>query len=95
MPHPTIVGLCPVGNPLGGRCANPTYWTTEQPALSTKREAFRDGRLLLDDPGKLESKAQAVTPPRRILRSEADLETWVAEVRKSVLKKLPNSPAKQ
>jgi hypothetical protein len=20
------VGLCPVGNPLGGRYANPTYW---------------------------------------------------------------------
>jgi cytochrome b561 len=26
MPYPTTVGLCPAGNPLGGRYANPTYW---------------------------------------------------------------------
>jgi hypothetical protein len=33
-----------------------------------------------------------VTPPRRILRTESDLETWVDEVRKAVLAKLADGP---
>jgi hypothetical protein len=91
---------------------------SEEPALSTERDAIRDGRLLLDDPDKVEPlvnraadalrgqltrainlaalkfepKVQPVTPPRRILRSEASLEAWVAEVRKAVLAKLPDGP---
>jgi len=35
---------------------------------------------------------QPVTPPRRLLRTEADLDKWVAEVRKAVLAKLRNGP---
>jgi len=34
------------------------------------------------------------TPPRRILRNEADLDAWVAEVRTSVIEKLSNGPVK-
>ncbi|KFB73524.1 MAG: hypothetical protein AW09_001214 [Candidatus Accumulibacter phosphatis] len=35
---------------------------------------------------------QPVTLPRRLLRSEADLEAWLAEVRSAVLAKLSNGP---
>lgn len=41
---------------------------------------------------KLEPKVQPVTPPHRILQNEADLDAWVAEVRKAVLEKLQNGP---
>jgi hypothetical protein len=41
---------------------------------------------------KLEPKVQPVTPPRRILRTESDLEAWVDEVRKAVLAKLADGP---
>jgi hypothetical protein len=67
-------------------CA-PQRWTE-------KRDALR-GRLAraLDlATRKLEPSVQPVTPPRRILRSEADLEAWLAEVRSAVLAKLSNGP---
>lgn len=41
---------------------------------------------------KLEPKVQPITPPRRILRSEADLDAWLAEVRQTVVAKLNNGP---
>lgn len=41
---------------------------------------------------KLEPKVQPITPPHRILRDEADLDAWVAEVRKTVLAKLADGP---
>jgi hypothetical protein len=33
---------------------------------------------------------QTLTPPHRILRDEADLDAWLAEVRTVVIKKLPD-----
>jgi hypothetical protein len=41
---------------------------------------------------KLEPKVQPLTPPHRILHNEADLDAWVAEVRKAVLTKLADGP---
>jgi len=41
---------------------------------------------------KLEPTVQPVTPPRRVARSEADLDVWLAEVKAVVLEKLPSGP---
>ena len=41
---------------------------------------------------KLEPSVQPVTPPRRLLRTEADLDKWVADVRKAVMEKLGDGP---
>jgi len=41
---------------------------------------------------KLEPTVQPVTPPRRVVRSEADLDAWLAEVKAVVLEKLPSGP---
>ena len=41
---------------------------------------------------KLEPTVQPVTPPRRVVRSEADLDVWLAEVKAVVLEKLPSRP---
>lgn len=59
-----------------------------------RRDALRGqlSRALTLAAQKLEPTVQPVTAPRRILRSEADLEAWLAEVRKSVLDKLPDGP---
>ena len=61
---------------------------------SEKRDALRGQltRALNLASKKLEPSVQPVTPPRRLLRSEADLDAWVADVRKAVLAKLPDGP---
>ncbi len=41
---------------------------------------------------KREPKAHPLTPPHRILRDEADLDAWVAQVHKAVLAKLADGP---
>lgn len=66
---------------------SPQRWTE-------KRDAVRGQltRALNLAAHKLEPKVQPVTPPRRILRSEADLEAWMDEVRKAVLAKLSDGP---
>ena len=59
-----------------------------------KRDALRGQltRALNIAAKKLEPKVQPITPPRRILRNEADLDAWLAEVRTAVIKKLPDGP---
>ena len=59
-----------------------------------RRDASRGqlSRTLALAAQKLEPTVQPIAAPRRILRSEADLDTWLAEVRKSVLEKLPGGP---
>ncbi|ADL55541.1 BREX system P-loop protein BrxC [Gallionella capsiferriformans] len=59
-----------------------------------RRDASRGqlSRALTLAAQKLEPTVQPIAAPRRILRSEADLDTWLAEVRKSVLEKLPGGP---
>ena len=61
---------------------------------SEKRHALRGqlSRALTAAARKLEPTVQLVAPPRRIVRSVADLETWLSEVRQSVLTKLPDGP---
>jgi hypothetical protein len=41
---------------------------------------------------KLEPEVQPVTPPHRIVRNEAELDAWLAEVRQIVLSKLSQGP---
>ena len=59
-----------------------------------KRDALRGQltRALNLAAQKLEPKVQSVTPPRRIMRSEADLDSWLAEVRETVASKLKDGP---
>ena len=59
-----------------------------------KRDALRGqtARALTLATKKIEPTVQAVSPPRRILRSEVDLDAWLADVRQAVLKKLPEGP---
>jgi hypothetical protein len=59
-----------------------------------KRDALRGQltRALNIAAKKLEPKVQPITPPRRILHNEADLDAWLAEVRTAVIKKLPDGP---
>ena len=59
-----------------------------------KRDALRGQltRALNLAAKKLEPSVQPVTPPRRILRTEADLDAWVGEIRKAVLEKLGAGP---
>lgn len=78
---------------------SPNCLTRWQPVRSPqrwdeKRDALRGQltRALNLAARKLEPKVQPVTPPRRILRNEADLDAWVAEVRKTVLTKLAEGP---
>lgn len=61
---------------------------------SEKRDALRGQltRALNLAAKKLEPSVQPVTPPRRLLRSEADLDKWVADVRKAVMEKLRDGP---
>jgi hypothetical protein len=61
---------------------------------SEKRHALRSqlARALTAAARKLEPTVQPVTPPRRLVRSEADLDAWLAEVRAAVLSKLPAGP---
>jgi hypothetical protein len=59
-----------------------------------KRDALRGQltRALNLASRKLEPLVQHVTAPRRIMRSEADLDAWLDEVRKAVLAKLSDGP---
>jgi hypothetical protein len=59
-----------------------------------KRDALRGqtARALTLAAKKIEPTVQAVSPPRRILRSEVDLDPWLADVRQAVLEKLPEGP---
>lgn len=66
---------------------SPQRWTEKRDALGGQL-----ARALTLAALKLEPKVQPVTPPHCILRNEADLEAWLAEVRKVVLGKLPNGP---
>ena len=61
---------------------------------SEKRHALRGqlSRALTAAARKLEPTVQPVTPPRRVVRSEADLDAWLAEVKTVVLEKLPSGP---
>ena len=66
---------------------SPQRWTEKRDALGGQL-----ARALTLAAQKLEPKVQPVTPPHCILRNEADLDAWLAEVRKVVLGKLPNGP---
>ncbi len=59
-----------------------------------KRDALRGqtARALALAAKKIEPNVQALSPPRRILHSEADLDAWLADVRQAVLEKLPAGP---
>ncbi|MDP1524309.1 MAG: hypothetical protein Q8M20_00730 [Rhodocyclaceae bacterium] len=66
---------------------SPQRWTEKRDALGGQLS-----RALTLAAQKLEPKVQPLTPPHRILRNEADLDAWVAEVRKAILAKLPDGP---
>lgn len=66
---------------------SPQRWSEKRDALGGQL-----ARALTLAAQKLEPKVQPVTPPHCILRNEADLEAWLAEVRTSILEKLPNGP---
>lgn len=66
---------------------SPQRWTEKRDALGGQL-----ARAFTLAAQKLEPKVQPVSPPHRILRNEADLEAWLAEVRTSILEKLPNGP---
>ena len=66
---------------------SPQRWTEKRHALRGQLS-----RALTAAARKLEPTVQPITPPRRIVRSEADLDTWLSEVRQSVLAKLPDGP---
>lgn len=67
-------------------CA-PQRWAEKRDALQGQK-----GRALAMAAKKLEPKVQPVAMPHRILRTEADLDDWIAEVRKAVLAKLNEGP---
>lgn len=66
---------------------SPQRWAEKRDALGGRLT-----RALTLAAQKLEPKVQPVTAPHRILRDEADLEAWLAEVRKAVLAKLHEGP---
>lgn len=66
---------------------SPQRWTEKRDALGGQL-----ARALTLAALKLEPKVQPVTPPHCILRNEADLDAWLAEVRTTILEKLPNGP---
>lgn len=66
---------------------SPQRWTEKRDALGGQLT-----RALTLAAQKLEPKVQPLTPPHRILRDEADLDAWLAEVRTAVIKKLPDGP---
>jgi hypothetical protein len=61
---------------------------------SERRDALRSqlGRALTLLAQKLEPEVQSVSMPHRIVRSEADLDVWLTEVKKTVLDKLSKGP---
>lgn len=66
---------------------SPQRWSEKRDALGGQLS-----RALTLAAQKLEPKVQPLTPPHRILRNEADLDAWVAEVRKAILDKLADGP---
>lgn len=66
---------------------SPQRWIEKRDALGGQL-----ARALTLAAQKLEPKVQPVTPPHRILRDEADLDAWLAEVRQTVLAKLADGP---
>lgn len=66
---------------------SPQRWTEKRDALGGQL-----ARALTLAAQKLEPKVQPVTPPHRILRDEADLDAWLAEMRTSIMEKLRNGP---
>lgn len=66
---------------------SPQRWTEKRHALRGQLS-----RALTAAARKLEPTVQSIAPPRRIVRNEADLDAWLAEVRTSVLAKLPAGP---
>ncbi len=84
-PTPTVGTLVELLESLN-KCS-PRRWAERRDALRGQLS-----RALTLAAQKLEPTVQPVSAPRRILRSEADLETWLAEVKKSVLEKLPEGP---
>ena len=68
-------------------CLGPQSWTEKRDALGGQLT-----RALTLAAQKFEPKVQPLAPPHRILRNEADLAAWLAEVRTAVIKKLPDGP---
>ena len=66
---------------------SPQRWSEKRDALGGQL-----ARALTLAAQKLEPKVQPVTPPHRILRDEADLDAWLAEMRTSIMEKLRNGP---
>ena len=66
---------------------SPQRWAEKRDALGGRLT-----RALTLAAQKLEPKVQPISPPHRILRDEADLDTWLAEVRTAVIQKLTNGP---
>lgn len=66
---------------------SPQRWTEKRDALGGQLT-----RALTLAAQKLEPKVQPVSAPHRIVHNEADLDAWLAEVRKTVLAKLHDGP---
>jgi hypothetical protein len=66
---------------------SPQRWTEKRDALGGQLT-----RAFTLAAQKLEPKVQPVSAPHRIVHNEADLDAWLAEVRKTVLAKLPDGP---
>jgi len=66
---------------------SPQRWTEKRDALGGQLS-----RAFTLAAQKLEPKVQPVSAPHRILRNEADLDAWLAEVRQTVLAKLSDGP---
>jgi hypothetical protein len=66
---------------------SPPRWSEKRDALQGQKK-----RALDHAAHKLEPRVQSVAMPRRTVRTLADLDAWLAEVRKSVLAKLSDGP---
>lgn len=66
---------------------SPQRWSEKRDAIQGQKT-----RALNLAAKKLEPKVQPITPPRRIVRTEGDLDAWMAEVRGAVLAKLADGP---
>jgi hypothetical protein len=69
-----------------GACS-PQRWTEKRDALRGQLTRALDMAAKILGP-----KVQPIAPPCRILRNEADLDAWLAEVRTAVIRKLPDGP---
>lgn len=84
-PAPKVGTLTELVESLG-KCS-PQRWSERRDALRSQL-----GRALTLLAQKLEPEVQSVSMPHRIVRSEADLDAWLTEVRTSVLDKLTRGP---